>query len=83
MVVGGVSIENSLGDESGCSDLPVLKKRGRPPGSRSINGNRTRSCGRCGNRGCRGTGRAGQNGCQYINEDGSEKIGGGSMNIGN
>jgi hypothetical protein len=83
MVVGGVSIENSLGDESSCSDLPVLKKRGRPPGSRSINGNRTRSCGRCGNRGCRGTGRAGQNGCQYINEDGSEKIGGGSMNIGN
>ncbi|KAL3770800.1 hypothetical protein ACHAWU_006359 [Discostella pseudostelligera] len=46
MIVGGVSIENSLGDESGCSDLPVLKKRGRPPGSRSINGNRTRSCGR-------------------------------------
>jgi len=40
MIVGGVSIENSFGDESGFSDLPVLKKRCRPPGSRSINGNR-------------------------------------------
>jgi hypothetical protein len=73
MIVGGVSIENSLGDESEFSNPPVLKKRGRPPGSRNKNGNGTRRCGRCGKRGCRGTGRAGQNGCQNLNEDGTEK----------
>jgi hypothetical protein len=74
MIVGGVSIENSFGDDVGNSHEPIKKKRGRPPGSKNINRDGRRSCGRCGNRGCRGAGKPGQNGCEYLYADGTEKF---------
>ncbi len=73
MIVGGVSIGNSLGSDGGDKYPRMAKKKGRPPGSKNVKGVGvgTRSCGRCGNRGCRGAGKPGRDGCEYMNEDGS------------
>lgn len=73
LIVGGLSIENSICYEESTQPYEK-KKRGRPPGSKTVNSRGgTRSCGRCKNHGCRGAGKPGRNGCEFLNEDGTKK----------